>query len=106
MQSSVFVIVSALICTTGLTGFAPPVRVVPETNTAREEKLTPDAGCIRLMTEHRLYIIDGRMPTDNTLEAAILCSRARRALCQRAMNEVGAGRASVWGRYMLACKGK
>lgn len=84
-----------------------PARAQPaQVRTAGEEAMTPDGGCIRLMTEHRLYITEGRIPTDNTLEAAILCTRAPLPLCRRAMNEVSARRAPVWGRYVLACKGE
>ncbi len=71
-----------------------------------KEKMTPDGGCIRLMTEHRLYVTEGRIPSDNTLEAAILCARAPPSLCQRAMAEVRTRGAPVWAKYVMECRGQ
>jgi hypothetical protein len=86
--------------------FSPARAQSDRTRTTEDEKMTPDRGCIRLMTEHRLYITEGRIPTDNTLEAAILCTRAPLSLCQRAMTELRERRAPLWGRYVMECKGK
>ena len=86
--------------------FSPARAQAGRQDTPREEKMTPEDGCIRVMTEHRLYITEGRIPTDNTLEAALLCARASPSLCERAMGEIKARPAPVWAKYMMSCAGK
>jgi len=68
------------------------------------DETTPYGACIRLMSEHRLYIEDGRVPNDNTMMSAVLCSRAPTALCERAMREIKTRGAPIWAKYVMFCR--